>query len=178
MQGGATARQGQIPDVNKSLFFQNYINTKDASKDHETGLQNVAKVQQHLQQATGQNVPFNHTCHVYPPLLIRYDDPQKPIDQFVPVDVYPGGELHPAQGVPDMVINFHIDTGAITVTTCRIDPKKLKNFELAVWALYSMYPGQEDQKVDVAQFTTMYDQTRYELLRAMSLRAKMTGKTK
>lgn len=180
----------QIPSLNprESLFFQNYVSHDIASRDHQTSLNNVTNT---LHQTT-RSLPPSHPshpdllqaasgkCHVYPPLLVRFDDDKKPVDQFVPINVFPGGEIHRAKGVPDMVLNFHIQSHAITVTTCHIDPEKIKDFELVIWTLYSMHDGTPggEHMVNVNQFTQLYDQTRYELLRAMSMRGKMIGRHK
>jgi hypothetical protein len=160
---------------NQDLFFQNYIKPQDAAKDFQTSMNNVVAVSSNTMNNNNNNHNNNNMtsfqkCQVYPPLLIRYHDPMNSKqDRYVAVKILKGGELRATTGVPDMILNFHADTHAITVTICQIDPNKIKDFELSIWALYSMFhPNVDDNMVDINSFTILYDQTRYELLKHIS----------
>lgn len=147
--------------ANSDMFYQHYISPTYAQEDHNTGLQNMT-----------QNGGSATDCHVYPPLLVRYADPSRPSDQYLPVDVYNNGELHPAQGVPDLTVNFHASTGAITLTSCHVDPEREQDLKIAIWTFYSMHPGPNDRTLTIDEFTSMYDQTRFQVLHKMALRGQ------
>jgi hypothetical protein len=151
----------------QNLFFQNYIKPQDASKDFQTSLSNVSAVQQQVQRDTNQPNDISRKCQVFPPLLVRYDDPKSRDDKYVAIKILSGGEIKATSDVPDMILNFHADTHAITVTICNIDPKKVKDFEITIWALYSMFDKDPENMLDITSFTILYDQTRYELLKAI-----------
>lgn len=156
----------------QNLFFQNYIKPQDAAKDFQTTMSNAASVQQTVQQNTNQPNDLSRKCRVFPPLLIRYNDEKSRDDKYIPVKVLFGGELRATSDVPDIILNFHADSHAITLTICNINPAKMKDFELAIWTLYSMLDKDPDNMVDITSFTIMYDQTRYELLKSISARNK------
>lgn len=159
--------RGVASHTNPNLFYQNYMNDGDAKRDHVTSLQNMLTA---TTQNTGKtSMPTTKPCHVYPPLLIRYNDPDNPVNRFIAVDVYAGGELHPAKGVPDLVINFHIDTHAITITSCHIPVKKSQDFKIVIWTLYAMHPGPNNKSLTISEFTQMYDQVRFEVMRNKSV---------
>jgi hypothetical protein len=172
-------RLNQTPNQNisQNLFFQNYIKPQDAAKDFQTSMNNVVTVSTTMNNNNSNNNNTNSSdiaafrkCQVYPPLLIRYYDPMAPNqDRYVAVKILKGGELRATHEIPDMILNFHADTRAITVTICQIDPAKMKDFELSIWALYSMFhPNADNNMVDINSFTILYDQTRYELLKNIS----------
>lgn len=167
-------KQPPTPNASQSLFMSNYLNQNSAVQDLQSSRNHVQQVQQQVQQVGGYHTTeaLNESqCHVYPPLLVRYDDPQSPIDRYVPVEIVAGGELHRAKGVPDLILNFHIDSHAITATTCHINPEKLKNFEIAIWTLYSMHMPDPNTMLTVSQFTAEYDQTRYRLIKTLAAKA-------
>jgi hypothetical protein len=143
--------------ASQSLFLQNYIKPQDANKNYQNSLQSYQTLMQPFAQQ--QQPPQQpKTCRVFPPLLVRYMD--RGTDQYIPVKILTGGEMKYTSEVPDLVLNFHSDTQAITITVCTIDPKKYKDYELTIWALYSMV---SDNMLDVSKFTLLYDQTRYKL---------------
>lgn len=146
---------------NPKLFYQHYVSPTEAKEDYTTGLQNMSN-----------NGGTSSDCHVYPPLLVRYADSSLPGDQYLPVDVYQNGELHPAQGVPDLTLNFHASTQAITLTSCHVDPQRERDLKIAIWTFYSMHPGPHDRTLTISEFTQMYDQTRFQVLRKMALRGQ------
>lgn len=151
-----TNTQDASQNYNKSLFYQNYINPRSAQKDYETNVSNVKKVFATF-DTTGKK------CHVYPPLLIRYADQQS---QFIPIEILPLGEIKITAKIPDIILNFHADSKAITFTTCEIDKKKIPDFNIFITAVYSMFVVDTEKTFDIHQFTVMYDQERYSLLKA------------
>ena len=101
-------------------------------------------------------------------MLVRYNGNG---DDYIPVQLVSGGEMHYTKGVPDMILNFHKDTHAITVTICNIQKNKLPDYEIAMQTLYSMVINTEPEKMlSVQDFTTMYDLKRYEILRLTSFK--------
>lgn len=148
------------PPTQQSLFFQNYINPADALKNQAATAVNMKTVAQSVDQ-----FPSASRCHVFPPLLIRYHDPKNPADVFLPVEVLAMAEIHRTDNVPDVILNFHADTRAITLTLCDINPKKLDVLGMFISVVYSLADADETQTVDIAQFTTRYDQARYAYLK-------------
>jgi len=155
-------------DYDKSLFFQNYINPRDAMKDHQTNVANVQNI------ATNLNNPpeFGKRCNVFPPLLIRYTPPRGTPNEnkFVPIELLPGGELKLTDKVPDIILNFHSDSKAITFTTCDIKREKLPDFNIFVSSVYNLHELDPNKTVDIQLFTMMYDQQRYSLLQSLHSR--------
>jgi hypothetical protein len=153
---------------NQDLFLNNYINKSDGMRDMNTVMRHATDVYQKSTSAPPPDVPES-ACKVYPPLLVRYNDPKNRNDMYVPVELYAGGEMHVTKSFPDMILNFHADTHAITVTTCKINAQKLKEYEIAMQTLYSMVTlGSSDTMLTLNEFTILYDSTRYALLRALN----------
>lgn len=140
-----------VNQTRNSLFFQNYTNARQANVDHTQALRNVSRTN-------------TMSCQVYPPLLCRYKGIS---NEFLPVMILPGGELHASQPNqrPDMVLNFHNVSGAITFTTCYIDANKLDLFKIVITTLYAMM---SDTPLTVTSFTRLYDETRYTVLHKSS----------
>ncbi len=143
------------PPLHQSLFFQNYINPADAQRNHQVGLNNMSP----------QVEARAARCHVFPPLLIRFHDPSRNVDQYVPVEILRTGELRLTDGVPDVILNFHADTRAITMTLCDMNPKKIPDIETFISVVYSLMEVDDSQTVDVEKFTLLYDQARYNYLK-------------
>lgn len=144
----------------QDLFLKNYINKNDATKNMYTSMQIAANTYKAVDTKQGSPSPNVKTCQVYPPLLVRTNT-----EDFIPVELFMDGEIRRTNGYPDMIVNFHADTGAITLTVCQIDPKKMKQYEIAMQVLYSLT---SDQPVTIPQFTDMYDNKRYTLLRSLA----------
>ena len=155
------------PLQQQDLFMKNYINKQDGVKDLKVSMANAADIHKKATLAVG-NPPSEHVCKVFPPLLVRYQDPQAK-DAYIPVELSAGAEMHYARSFPDLVLNFHADTHAVTVTVCRIEPFKMKVYELAMQVLYSMTTTQPDKMLTVTEFTALYDNVRYNLLRQYAL---------
>lgn len=153
------------------LFMKNYIRPQDGVNNMRVSMQNASEVHQNATAAT-RATPTTHQCRVFPPLLVRYDDPKTRADAYIPVALFAGGELHYTTGFPDLILNFHADTHAITLTACQIDPKKFQQYELAMEVLYSLTVSDPDKMLTVAEFTTLYDQARYTWLRQRALAGK------
>jgi len=149
----------QVSFPEKSLFFQNYINQNDASTDYTRSLKNTAEV----------FVEPPKACHVFPPLLIRYDGKE---DHYIPVEILHTGELKVTQKVPDIVLNFHTDTKAINFTVCHIRPEKVTDLKIFVSVVYSLMSMDKKETVDVNLFTMMYDQARYSYLQRIGVLKK------
>jgi len=167
------------PDKSQNLFFQNYSRSQDASRDFQTSMNNTRKSIEALpplQQTQAKNIP--KTCQVYPPLLVRYNDMKSKEDKYIPAKILAGGELRLTEDIPDIILNFHADTHAITITVCKINPQKVKDYELTIWTLYSMYNKNPDNMLDIPGFSLMYDQTRYELLKAILSHNQLNIKAK
>lgn len=169
---GKTLMAATPPAGHQDLFMQNYINKQDGQRDLAKTMQTAASVHKQATIITG-STPREHQCRVFPPLLVRYDDPKTHQDAFIPVELYAGGEIHYARGFPDMILNFHADTHAITLTTCKIDPQKMREYEIAMQVLYSLVTVEPDKMLTVAEFTMMYDAKRYALLRSLAMRGSM-----
>ena len=153
----------------QDLFLNNYVRRADGVQNLQVGMQNAAQV--HRQASVVANVPpTEHTCKVYPPLLVRYRDPAQPGDQYVPVELFAGGEMRYTRGFPDLILNFHSDTRAITVTVCQIDARKWSQYQLAMQTLYSMTVVGAETTLTVPEFTALYDNVRYNLLRSLALK--------
>lgn len=157
------------PHQQRDLFMQNYLNKDDGDKDFRTGMQIASLVHRKATEASNI-VPSQHTCKVYPPLLVRYSGTS---DQYIPVQLFMGAEMRRTTGFPDMIVNFHSDTQAITVTVCQIEPKKMQQYELAMQVLYSMV---SDNPLTIEEFTSMYDLNRYNLTRSIAQRLTPTSK--
>lgn len=153
------------------LFMRNYVRPQDAVKNLNAAQQNAQTVHQKLAAATTLASTTARHCRVYPPLLVRYAGPD---DAYIPVNLMAGAELQTTRGLPDLILNFHADTQAITVTTCRIEPTKWPEYELAMQVLYSLTVPEAERTLNVREFTQLYDQVRYNLLRALALTAKKT----
>lgn len=169
---GKTLMAATPPAGHQDLFMQNYVNKQDGQRNLDTTMQTAAAVHKQATVITS-SPPREHQCRVFPPLLVRYDDPKTHQDAFIPVELYSGGEIHYARGFPDMILNFHADTHAITLTTCKIDPKKMREYEIAMQVLYSLVTTDPDKMLSVAEFTVMYDVKRYALLRSLAMRVRM-----
>lgn len=152
----------------QDLFLKNYINKQDGVRDLQKGMQTAAEVHKKATTQAGL-MPSQHVCRVYPPLLVRYHDPRAGADAYIPVELFAGAELHYAHGFPDLILNFHADTHAITVTTCRINAAKMKEYELAMQVLYSLTVSDPDRMLTVPEFTALYDNARSSLLRSLAL---------
>ena len=159
------SQMNQPKTADRNLFFQNYIDPKAAARDHTTIMANANSVY----KAQGNSVVFAGNCHVFPPLLVRYEDHKMNRDQYIPVEILPSGELKLTNEVPDIILNFHADSKAITVTTCNIKPEKLVDFKIVISTLYNMTETDPNQTVDVRLFTLLYDKTRYMYLRTMQM---------
>lgn len=149
--------------------MQNFVNKQDGQQVMAAAMQTAADVHKRATSMTGSE-PREHQCRVYPPLLVRYGESK---DAYIPVELYTGGEIHYAKGFPDLILNFHADTHAITVTTCKIDPKKMREYEIAMQVLYSMATADPERAITMAEFTIMYDTKRYALLRSLAMRVQM-----
>ena len=135
------------PQVNKpNLFPSAYTDRALAQRD--------------LAQAQTQ---ARDECTVFPPLLVRY---QGSDDFFIPVKVFSGGELHRTSGIPDMVINFHAESHAITLTVCQVPTRhKYPLVRLAISTLYSMT---SQKPLNLTRFLEVYDRHRSTVLHALS----------
>lgn len=153
----------QQPD----LFLQNYIRPADGLKDLQTSLANAADSHKKATVAAAVT-PTEHQCKVFPPLLVRYGDP-KGQDTYVPVELMAGAELRYTRSFPDLVLNFHADTQAVTVTVCQINANKWPEYELAMQVLYSLVVTDPEKLLTVTEFSALYDNMRYDLLRRQAL---------
>lgn len=151
----------QVSFPEKSLFFQNYINQNDATTDYTKSLKNTAEVFVEVEPPKA--------CHVFPPLLIRYDGKE---DHYIPVEILHTAELKVTQKVPDVVLNFHTDTKAINFTVCHIRPEKVTDLKIFVSVVYSLMSMNKKETVDVNLFTMMYDQARYSYLQRIGVLKK------
>ena len=145
----------------RSLFFQNYINPNDATTDYTRSLKNTAEV--------FVNVDPPKACHVFPPLLIRFDGKE---DHYIPVEILHMAELKVTNKVPDIVLNFHADTKAINFTVCQIRPEKVTDLKIFVSVVYSLISMDKKETVDINLFTMMYDQARYSYLQRIGVLKK------
>ena len=164
----------KTPEARTDLFLQSYIRPEDAKRDMTTAFNTARTEMKSAPVVSTATSPFTEQpqtqCHVFPPLLVRYADPKTNSDMYIPVDVYAGAELHYAKGVPDIIINFHADSHAITITACNLNPKKLEDYTLAIQTMYTMTTADPERMLSVPEFTTLYDMKRYELLRSLSMR--------
>lgn len=157
--GLATQRLSNISSTNpvstQSSFIQSYNSSVGAEHDQRQLSQNVDDY---------KNVDID----VFPPLLITYKpDPMYPDGRFAPLLVNMGGELKPAkEGVPDLVLNFHNPSGAITVSVFPVKSKDKFNYmKLTMNTLYAM---KSPHPVTVDEFLKIYSDTRTRLLNVIS----------
>ena len=109
----------------------------------------------------------NVDIDVFPPLLIKYKtEPAYPDGRFLPLVVRMGGELQPAEeGVPDIVLNFHNPSGAITISVFPVKNANFHNLKLAMNVFYAM---KSPEPVDAQKFIEIYRDTRTRLLNVAS----------
>ncbi len=132
------------------LFHQHYLQPTAAERDYKEALDHV--------RAPGTD-NMREQCHVYAPLALRSSLPSS---KFAPFKVGDQGKLTPAdQSTPDLIVNFHAPSTAITLTVCHIDSANLGNLEMAVWALYS---ARASHPVNEVQLLRLYNQERRTLL--------------
>lgn len=135
-----------------ALFFKQYQHPQIGQANHAQALTNRDSVFQQLPS------PPTGKCTVFPPLLVRFAGHK---DTYIPVQVLSGGEIHDTAQIPDFIMNFHRDTGAITLTVCDIPKQRYFDFEIAVTALYAL---QADQPLSLNEITALYDQNRMKVL--------------
>lgn len=154
---------GGTSDLNNSLFAKHYASPSTAQSDHDQSLNN-AKL-----GLSSEGLQHESTCFVLPPLFIRYQDPANAGDAYIPFIIVGSGELHETKETPDLIVNFHKQSQAITLTVCR-DPgsDRMSLFERVIQWLYSLI-STSGKPVTVKQFLSMYDQKRYETLQSRSL---------
>ncbi len=145
--GDALMRQRE-QRPNPPLFHQNYMDESMAHQDMKTVEQNVHQL---------STPPL--TCEVFPPLLVRY---RGDTNVYVPVEIAVGGELHKTLRVPDLILNFHAQSQAITPTWCDLKLKESKLYLMVNDALYRM---RAPQPLTILEFQELYDQTRMALIR-------------
>jgi hypothetical protein len=101
-------------------------------------------------------------CEVFPPLLVRYGGEE---DTFIPVKLTISGEMHKTLETPDMILNFHADSKAITLTMCDLDKNNLSRYNVAVDALYAMRMPIGLDGLSLIEFASLYDEARAPLLK-------------
>ena len=91
-------------------------------------------------------------------MLIRYEGLEY---LYIPVAILQGGEIQKTLGIPDLLLNFHAESQAVTVTICNVDPNKLRDYQITISTLYSMMA---DRSLPIDAFSTLYDRVRAEVL--------------
>lgn len=136
------------------VFESAYLHPRSAQNDRQEANRNI--VQTELQ---------TNQCRVLAPLLVRFDGPES---KYVAVKLEANGVLTGVRDqVPDMVLNFHADTGAITVTVCKVSAI-LSRFQLVVDILYAM---KSSIPLTIQAFNQLYDEMRVQQLRLLRQRS-------
>lgn len=149
-----------------SIFHQSYQNKDRAIYDWNVGVNNLAA---HRQDFSKVSLLSDHgkmagPCHMFPPLLVEYNGSK---DKYTPLKIFDGGEVHPTKSIPDIVLNFHADTRAITLSLCEVEKERTDDYNVVVTTLYAM---QSDMPLTVSSFSKMYDQKRAEILQFLKVR--------
>jgi len=155
-----------VQDFSQTRFYQSYQNGEAAKRDYDKVLRASVKSTggaasggasgaKEEPAASGPGAP----CTVYPPLLVRAAVPE---DRFIPVVIQEDAFIHKTARVPDLVIGFHRDSGAIIPTVCRLSEAKEGDMKTVFTILYSIV---SDTPVNVRTFQELYDRQREEVIR-------------
>jgi hypothetical protein len=143
-----------------SIFEKNYVQTNHAIEDKNKAIRATAET----------NMKGNGQCSLFPPLLIRYY-PVDNKDRFVGAIIGSLGSIVATKGKPEVIVNFHSNTHAITLSVCTssIPPSKMPHLKIAIMSLYKMYTTDHVREGirSIQEFQLMYDQSRENLLRSM-----------
>ncbi len=137
----------------ETVFGQSYVHLDDAQRDYAQVLRNLGRV---------ENV--SNTCVVLMPLLVKFAGEK---DAYIPVRLGLGAELQKTIGVPDMLISFHSESKAITVSVCEVQKERILLFRTAIDCLYSMTA---DRPLTILNFQRLYDDVRLRVLKANTFR--------
>ena len=145
-----------------SEFVASYKSGFAAQYDHQKSIENLKKVNNEL--LNNQLSVEIEKCTVYPPLLVRYEGVEQ---EPIPINILSSGELKVTKGPPDMIINFHWESGSITLVSCELDPDKVGDYEVAITTFYAMT---SDEGLTVQRFTELYDVTRFNIIKHMKVK--------
>lgn len=153
--GLVTQRLGNNPASTHTSFNNSYSTPVGSDHDKRQLEQNMSDY---------KNVDID----VFPPLLITYKPEHAyPDGRFASLKVGMGGELKPSkEGVPDIVINFHNPSGAITVSVFPV--KNRDNFNNLKLVMSTLYAMKSPTPVTADEFLKIYSDTRTRLLNVIS----------
>ncbi len=153
-----------MPDEERQkMFLTQYTNPAFAETDLRQSATNAVNAHKNLTLAMNIAASSNQ-CGVFPPLLIRYNGAE---DKYIPVRITnSSGEIHAVRDeLPDMIVNFHAQSRAITLTVCRIDSTHMEKYFTVLDVMYSIAPvANNEVAVTIEEFTKLYDQHRAEYL--------------
>lgn len=150
----ATTPSARFPHLelvqDPKMFESAYLHPQSAENDRREAVRNAVDTEVQSNQ-----------CRVLAPLLVRFDGAES---KYVAVKLEANGALTGVRDqVPDMVLNFHADTGAITVTVCQVS-SIMSRFQLVVDILYAM---KSSVPLSIQAFNELYDEMRVQQLRLL-----------
>lgn len=137
----------------ETLFGQSYVHLEDAQRDYAQVLRNLGRVED-----------VSNTCSVFQPLLVKFAGEK---DAYIPVRLGLGAELQKTLRTPDLVLNMHSESKAITVSVCEVQKDRILLFRTAIDTLYSMTA---DRPLTILEFQRLYDDVRLQILKANPFR--------
>lgn len=154
-----TATTASTPP-DQSLFYNSYVKPAVAQEDHTKA---KADIQQHMDSVVEQypelsNTVYQSVCQIFPPLLVRYHGTK---EEYIPVKLAINGEMRKTYEVPDLILHFRSQSGAITLTICNIDKEQYPRYQLALDTLYAM---RSPIPLDLVQFALLYDHTKQKIM--------------